>query len=374
MTFDRVKVRPNDDVFFKHHYQWDGGASPPGNLYRSVPDNTMQGETIPHFHSKRKRGELLPHTAFSQFEVEEIDFSGFDMSFNADPGGTDHWFDDHILWEPGGVRVWHSPDASGAQAEIQRAAANINSAGFDALTSLAELRKSATMLQRFANRLGKLLSHRGRVLTGKQIAQAWLEGRYGWRTLAFEVRDLNDAITEFDAKRTMWSERSGFSYQEGHSGIMQLVDHHIYGKIEAEYVVTTTHSIRGSVTAQVQPARFTANPLVTGWELTPFSYIVDWALTVGNAIEAFNLVAAADGVSASWGTKSTTSFEGARPYHTQQPNFGTATVSGGSWRYVVSSSQRYPSDVPLTPQISGRALAPSQLLDLTSLMRARSRF
>lgn len=370
--FDRVKVTKNAPVTFPGNWKDYSGADIHWTAEMPVPDTVTRGVTTPGYFQKKKRGDLLPHTDFSQFEVLEYSYTPVHWRVSRPGRPQDFWEvsgDQHIADLP--FTLGHAADSSGGSAEVQRAAAAITGAGFDALTSLAELRQTTNMLNGVSKRVGKLLTHKGRVRTAKELYSAWLEGRYGWRILAMEIRDLNDAIQEFDARRTIWTERSGYSYtdtsfEQGSRPVFDAVGRHYY-----DIHVTTSHSIRGSVAAKVKPARFQTNPLLTGWELVPFSFVLDWAIQVGDAIQALELVNAADGTTASVGVYSLTNVE---VTHTDSSGgWGSIDkLEKGSCNLKFASTTRTPTSIPIQPKLSPRRLRPDQALDLTALYKARA--
>lgn len=345
------------------------GGDVSGNYDVDLPYklHTVQHETD-DFYKLKKSGSLLPHTTFIQSGFTDLTYSFWSTNGTHSPSGD--WMRTQNFWAFLDVnpRVYHSPDLSGGGAELQRAASRILTSGFDALTFAAEYRKTARTFDKFANRLRKLLHSKKAV--GKNIARLWLEGRYGWRQLAFDLRDLNYAVREFDHKRRIWTERSGYSYSE----TTTIPGSYVVGSggatVHGQTTYTTEHSIRGSVSAMVQPAAFRASPINTAWELIPLSFIIDWGLTVGNALNAYALVSAASGITSSVGNHSVTRCKSVVDSITTEPGWNTS-LSAGSSTWSAFQTSRDPTPVPSNPQVSHRLLRPDQILDLSSLMLAK---
>jgi hypothetical protein len=341
---------------------------------------------------RKKAGELLPHTPFDQFEVvsaghtpwtKTTRHAGTNRDWNWSTWPVDH----HI------PRIAHSADIAKAGAFVQQAAAAIYSSGFDASTSLAEMHKTASMVTGINSRVNRFLEavnnikevrklrrsvQNRRVIerNARKIAEilhgAWLEGRYGWRVLAFEIRDLYEAVYEFDTNRKIWTERRGFSYTEKTvtssnmdwglaSGINTTVKEDV-----------TSHSIRGAVASLTDISRFQINPVVTAWELIPFSFVVDFSIQVGEAIQAASLVNTSKATVASIGVKSVTQHTTTQAV-VKTPRSGfTYNSSTGVFEYVVMKSVRMPTSIPFTPQISPDLFwDPLKVLDMQALYRAK---
>jgi len=334
------------------------------------------GQSIPHFHRKIRNGDLLPHTDFRQVTIHEPDYKTRNFKIVRTSNGTWVELTNHDPIINAFVTVpYHAADTSGASAEMQRAAANIYSQGFDALTFGAELHKTRGMVETFIERFRRLSTNKGRLRSAKELYRLWLEGRYGWRQLAFDGQDLYDAVYELDTKRKIWQERSGFSYWDedtivssGHSS----TNHYSY---TITTVYRTQHSIRGSVTALMDISRFSANPVTTAWELIPLSFVVDWVYSVGNAINASSLVLFSNGIASSVGHRSETTVDQTFKYTADAGYyFEYDDASSSYFRGGCVEEVRSPLGLSLTPKLSRRLLRPDQWLDLTAIAQAKALF
>lgn len=138
---------------------------------------------------------------------------------------------------------------------------------------------------------------RTRALRPSQISDAWLELQYGWQPL---LSDCYGAVSAL----------SGENDREG----PRRYRYHVIGKVREDYrsvdreytrnnqlVAATEHTntmhmckvrldYEPDVTAPFQnlvQAGIT-NPLELAWELLPYSFVVDWALPVGNWLSTFD--------------------------------------------------------------------------------------
>jgi hypothetical protein len=251
--------------------------------------------------------------------------------------------------------------------ELQRAASNIQGSGYDVLTGIVEGRKVIKMFKETARSFRRVVTNT-KSFTRGDILDAWASGRYGYRTLAFDIRDLNDAINNWDHKRTIWTERSGYTLRDSDSWtgrIYNWTTMEVYG----EYSSYTTHSIRGAVAASIKPARFSASALRTGWEIIPYSFVLDWVISVGDALGTAQLLAAAEATTSSIGVQSVTT-QTARTWNV----FSKSGYSdGGSSSFTAEGRAEHVSRTPTTlsikPTLRGRLIRPEQILDLTSFVK-----
>jgi hypothetical protein len=339
---------------------------------------------IPEYHARRKRGELLPHTAFKQTELLSVDHIGF-SKYNYK--GT-QWYENINFPVDDSIIIRHAADTSAGSSFVQEAAAAINGAGYDAATSLAEAKQTARMVTGINRKVGRFLNDladlkKGRIdmkkffrKTPKELHKAWLEGRYGWRTLAFDARDLYEAVYEFSSKRKIWTERRGFTYTDRDP---ILVTEKNWGAAAGitrrEISVETEHSIRGAVAALTDVSRFQFNPLNTAWELIPMSFVIDFSLQVGEAIQALSLVHSAKATTASIGFRSETRYSRTDSLVAIPGNGWTYTMSQpGIFKYVFASTVREPSSIPLLPQVGTGFWDAAKLLDMQALYRARGHY
>jgi len=293
-TVSEGAITPADAV--DYYTSCDANGCTYNNIVRtakgSVSYKSASGACTPNFHARRNRGELLPMTPWTQIEISSTGVHG--SSFTGYKIGQSGWWSvdtpqAHGLNPPvtpwyiteGEVDVCNNFDFS---YEVQKAAASIASSGHDTLTFLAELGKTRKMFIDFVKRLAS-----GRYPRGVQdIANAWLEWRYGWRTLLYDLDNLAEAVANLEYKRTRYSKRQGTSHSWTDSSTEDSVT-----SVGTYRFVTTydyTVSVRGSVTADISPSSFQFNPVQTAWELVPWSFVVDWLINVGQALSAITFL------------------------------------------------------------------------------------
>jgi len=333
------------------------------------------GVSIPGFHRLQKSGALLPHTPFTQVEWvgEHVDGSYF-----ADD--TNNWSEFSNYQGPTFSGVAYrigdfadndcdhtsSPDQTIPDYFVQQAAARIYASGFDALTASAEAKKTVSGFRGVARRMTDLATK----FSSKRMYQLWLEGRYAWRTLAYDVRDFHEAVTEFEKTREIWTERAGLSTTHSSTTDIATTSNNDFS-FTLTKSVENNFSLRGSVAGLIKPAQFRANPLETGWELVPYSFVVDWVFDVGTALQALAFQSVASSWTASKGFQcdSKVTYEvGAIP----KPNrTGNCSVT---WEYSGTRQSRSPvTEITTLPQLTNRALSWDLSLDLQALSQVRSK-
>lgn len=356
---------------------------------KSVEHNYMVGGDIPHFHSKLKKGILLPHTSFHQYKGKYEWVSGSYYSHINPPSAV--WsnianfgasyqtlcilpvYPSMSETQTEMVKHYPGPDKSVLTYQVQRAAARIYSQGFDSLTFMAELPKMRGSLGDILKRMKKLkdkfkvkqlsLNEKDEVL--ESYFQLWLQYRYEWRVLLYDIQDLHGALMLFDEKRKIFSERSGIT-QSGISSKQKIFTgtDHVY---TCDLNIHWEHSLRGAITARISPPQMQINPLVTAWELTKWSFILDWAVDVGTAIEALSFAMYNQEYFASSGIQTKLVIDQNITGVTVPTKYGSASmVHSGN----VEIQTRTPTSVNLVPQMTGKFITSEKLLDIQAIIRS----
>lgn len=346
--------------------QFDNGSfTTTHDFSHEYPQLETWGQSTSNFNRKKKSGALLRHTHFKQVSASHEGSAG---DLHRDFGGSntlDLYGYDWVCGRGYHIRnVAHSPDTSFAATEVQRAAASIYGAGHDSLTSVLELNKVPKLFKTAAQRMKRLHSERGRKFSKQDFNDSWAEGRYGFRTLAYDIRDLHSAITDFDENRKIWTEKSGYSYTQESTYVKS--DPWSGGMIVGEFTDVSTHSIRGAVAAMFKPARYRVDPVQTAWELVPYSFVVDWVVSVGDALAAHALIASAEGLTASIGvhTVSKRTVE-----VSAEADAGVNFTYNSSYNGTYEYTTRSPTVVTARPAIRGRQINPSYITDLRSFAK-----
>jgi len=248
---------------------------------------------------------------------------------------------------------------------VQAASSKIYSSGHDSLTFAVEFNKVVRMFKNVRKTLVKLLKdskYRGI----DSVADGYLEYRYGWRILYFDIISLYGAIEGLqDKRRSRYSERVGRNVTSTDVALKRFL-----GSVDDFTVVQTTElniSLRGSVTADIEPASFSFNPIVTAWETVKYSFIVDWVLGIGQWIASMSFIAISSNHSGSGGIKVTASRTGRLSL--SSPVGTSVSVDHDFQSSSVGTAYfRIPQPVSLTPFVRIK-LDTLKFIDLWALFR-----
>lgn len=273
-----TKLNPRKDVSYRH----------------------MEGWNTPNYHKRRKRGELIPMTPWLQdIYVGEADGSmNFIDSRNGSGAYCNRWVNGKAIIDYDlEIAPYLEEDVSYL---VQDAAAAIYSSGYDVLTFIAEFRQMVDMFRGLTKKFGNLAESYNRTKNkrrskwsraqraARDVSNEWMESRYGWRVLAYDILNFIEVVNEFDDKRKRYSKRKGFSntITASSSETVEIGT----GTFEINSIVDTIVSYRGSVVADIQPPKWRFNLATTGWEKIPLSFVIDWFVSVGSAIDATNFL------------------------------------------------------------------------------------
>lgn len=363
----------------RHYLIYPGGGE--GTLASGSSVNreilsSFTGWDIPGYHKRRRAGELLPYTPW-----EQIKSDGFWESHlhRYDPSGY-QYHTDHDWSHPTSLVPWRYDVASlREQARnldfspaITQAAANIYASGHDSLTFLAELHKVVAMFKHAHKSLVNLLTkpprrRRGAVDTiatfEEMVERHWLEYRYGWRILYFDMVDIAHALADLDDIRKRFSERAGSKLSNYTTTTNSYANPAAYNFTVAQYEDSLI-SIRGTVTADISPPKFRFNPVLTGWELIRFSFIIDWFIGVGSWLESVSLMAFSTDCKAAGGVKIIVN----RGAGLTNVTFNAGNT--GDLYYHMENKAEYnvrvPSSVPNLPSVNVRIDVP-KVIDLWAI-------
>lgn len=210
--------------------------------------------------------------------------------------------------------IWPSSYAGASQNEaILRLRKKLADAKINSLSSLGELGETVEMVLSTAKSIASAYHNvrRGhfkramRDLNLKKVsgaANAWMSYRYGWRPLLQDVENAvvaladryerADDIIRVEAGREAFSER-----MFARTGTTQLDTFAASGRKHSyRYVVNAR--VTGAGTRVLNQLGFVNLPS-SGWELLPFSFVVDWFLPIGDYLETLSATAGLTFVSGS---------------------------------------------------------------------------
>jgi hypothetical protein len=334
---------------------WDATTNELVGYYPTVValrERGLSGFDIPDFHKRRAKGELLPYTPFTQFELEGAATGVYDNTYV--PTGHRQYMKDNYVF----FNEWQMTSGDAitiANAYLDEAAEMVNASaaaiytqGWDALTFIAELKKTVLMFKETIRRFVRIYK-RVSYSKNKDFASLWLEGRYGWRPLIYDIIEIDKALRKFDTQRKRYKQNVGRSINE-------LVDsYEVYedrSTNTATYLVETrvSASVRGSIVADIQPPRIRFDPAKTAWELIPYSFVIDWFVQVGQFVDALNFLRLSKQYRAAAGVYATVERTMVRTDFSQAGNYSTIREMSGKTTCTVT--RREPQSVQLSPTVN----------------------
>lgn len=272
-------------------YGAGGGTSNVYNYLNAGSYKSTTGVKTPDFYNRRKRGDLIPPTLFSQEEWDATTAGSWSLTSYS---SGDAYVADFFL--PTSYNLTISPPSGLLQGWIDQyessvyvggAVARLYNRGFDALTFIAELRETAKLFKDVLGRFfGMLRRH-----SLEDLTSGWLELRYGWRPLVKDIEDINELLISLSENPdfVIFSERYGKT--ENLYDVTDSKGYMNYGSFQYDaFRHTTTASIglRGTAASKIEPPRITFDPIVTAWELVPYSFVIDWFFNVGSMLNALH--------------------------------------------------------------------------------------
>jgi hypothetical protein len=350
-------------------------------------------ERTPHYTARMKRGELIPFTHFEQtFEKKA---QTMDQHFIYQAGssyyedyanglGIESGFDN--LVSKISASAWKDSVLSSNENDrmyyVQAAAAAIYASGFDALTFAAEFRDVFRLFRRIEPRFVRALSRNGKVdprwsakKYWRKVSNDYMEERYGWRLLMYDLVDLQALIgnlrkERFDRyKKRMGSDSFSSTSVSYDSPAYSYGDSRRHMRWETMFRMDV--GVRGSVCADILPPQIALDIDVTLWEKTKLSFVLDWVVNVGQTLNALHFLATTTKYTAASGLR----------FALDAPIAVSGVIDSGSvqlWDIDATASYQYeynvrvPTSVPWFP-VPKLNLDPLKVVDLISIVSQHRR-
>lgn len=189
------------------------------------------------------------------------------------------------------------------------ALAKAKTQGMDILTFYAEFQKTLDMVTGVATRVLKRAHDIVRVRKLSRIkdrkafisafSDSWLEYRYGWRVLAYDIEDIQELIAFLHNGLSVRLKAKGKSLAENvihnSSGVSESITFPSVGSSgspyrhiwkDEEYHGVRSHA--GVLIESYMRSAVTVDPILTLYELTPYSFVVDWLFNVNQWLSAMS--------------------------------------------------------------------------------------
>lgn len=335
---------------------------------------SFTGFDIENYHARKARGDLLPHTPFTKRTYTlQRSFGTFQEKWKATGCVQNEWnpLPDFQVFDSFNRNVEPEIQEFGIDPAylVQMAAAAVYGKGWDVGTFIGELSQTIRMFTSLASSVFRRGDEWNK-LTDKQLTDAYLQNRYGWRTFVYDLQDFSDAVTRFDRSRKRYSERQGVS--ASHTDVVTDTPYSSVACTINRTVVTETQlSVRGAITADIQPPQFALNPFVTGWELMRFSFIIDWVIDIGTWLMSLSFLYLSTNYTASHGYKFTRvvtcTLTGANGTDPVNYSYSFAGSSSTSVLEVITRTPTSVSTLPSIVKLPGFDAA--KIADLTAIVR-----
>lgn len=273
-------------------------TSPPGQtgVYQA---KTITDVEVPRFHSLLRCGKFLP---LNPCTIETVTRTLTQSQENHLEYKKSCQNNGKALSEERGLNYQYTgsyylpiPEVPEAviTAVVNAAVADSRAHVFDALTFLGEFAETQRMfkhnLSRFELGVNKLIrkasKYRGpRSAKLQALAGLWLEWRYGWTPLVYSLRDIRARIqgrTDTIAKGRGYQTISISDSKVTHESLSN-------SDVSITSTISGQHIVRGWAASDIgNPfADSGFDPLVTAYELTTLSFVLDWFVQYGTWIQA----------------------------------------------------------------------------------------
>jgi hypothetical protein len=339
----------------------------------SVQAAEYDGRSLVGFHKLQRSGRLLPMLPFEKL-VRHSSIMG-EYNYTRISDGSSVTVPNHGMADSDFALtksdVSEYVTSQNYNVLAQDAMASIYETGWDAGTFAAELGSTVRLFTSIVPRFVEFAKRHRTVLRsatqlGLSADSAWLEGRYGWRTLWFDIVDLNKLLFEFDHARQRYYERKGLSQNR-----VKKQTESMYYADSVQYITTVVTDVvnasyRASVCADIMPPPMRFNLAITGWETVKFSFLVDWLIGIGRWLASMSFSSLASDYVASAGVRITID----RTITTLSSTDTMATHTGSSWisgSSTLEYNRRTPIVVSSLPQFNLN-IDSFKILDLVSLL------
>jgi hypothetical protein len=367
----------------------------------------FHGVDTPHYTARKKRGELLPLNAYVRYDEDRSGSYGGSVVYDQrciNPTWTCNgtasvdrrgWLVEEDSVQSSEQLQLEMMQDCNITALLQEAIADA-SPDLDALTTIIEAPKTVKMIVNARSNAVELLKplkrayrdvktlralrpsvlYRDTKEVVKVLGSGWLEWRYGWRNLGFDIEDCAKAYNQ--PKRQFVSGRSGLGGPQETVVSTGVIDPSGIPGTALEFEKTTQldTSYRANFIGKhlVESSNALLSPSVTSWEEIPLSWVADWFVTAGAAISAWVVKSSLEQYHCSLGLKRQVTVD-ARITDAYTQNGGDCPYrdpeghgSAFTWKMT---KLRWPHSVPsLTPQFRVR-LNTKRWLDAISLLATR---
>lgn len=194
-----------------------------------------------------------------------------------------------------------NPETEGFNAARTKALLKLQDQKVQLGVDLAEAKKTFNMVAGLASQLWRGLLYAKRrqweamrrelglgyqdVFTGKASSRRLLEMQYGWMPLMQSLKGGYDLLTEQVKDKALLvhgygNHRMDYTFSGRSSDALGL-------RIRNRYQCGITANMSNDFSRTLTRAGL-VNPLSLGWELVPYSFVIDWGIPIGNVLEGLS--------------------------------------------------------------------------------------
>lgn len=240
-------------------------------------------------------------------------------------------------------------DPNQITAVVNGAVADCRSATWDVLTEIGELSETIRMFNNLGSRLNRdVLKYIGKgIKTPKQIASWWLGYRYGVMPIFYSIEDARKA---FSSRRGIERIKGRSSVQLGGTPTWSSGDISIASGTRGSWTQTMSYNItlRGWAMGHSSWSNdFGFDPLVTAYELTTLSFVLDWFVDYGTWLQAISPFSPVTVDGTMYSIRLQSVWEASRQVYpvNDATTFGVGSGDNVFWREVVNEYARFPAAV-----------------------------
>lgn len=355
---------------------------------------TITDTVTPNFFSLCRKGKFLPLNTVEIVTTREERIPGSgDRNYQTITSGTGSpCFPKRIDSGPSwGLRPWlvtlPPPDDDIIDAVVTNAIADAKESVFDLGTFLGELREAHAMMRsnmdgvflfskqaaREARRSTWRPGEAGRLFSA--FNSRFLELQFGWLPLLRNYQDAKNALNNTMSKGFMVDGSSKVEEPLELEEYSETPNYSSQGLLKELHSLNGTRTYRGKAFAEITfPDRYKwgLDPLVAGWELIRFSFIVDYFINVGNWVQAITPFGGASLLGSCGSIKESYTQEQSIEIDFSANADTTGNYSGRKTILTVDRYHRFPHSGGILPSWNPR-LTTIRLVNLASLAYAHRR-
>lgn len=353
---------------------WGAWVNHNGPYPTSIRKGWTYGYDTPDVHALRRKGKLIPMTLYRRLDkvidplLFAVEYRNSTAVYN--PTYETNLYEQCRYSDVTDEYLEQQLDRDLGLYLVQEAAADAYTRGWDGLTFVAEYHKTRKMvlglarnLRSLYDRVMKLLFERRSDLSfagllalklkqarALKLEDVWLEARYGWRILIYDIEDVYKLLTNLGKQTNRVRSKS----LDGSSSTETSTTTVAWGTQGNEsYTTTTSLSVQhiGRLVADFSPPKVRVNIPLTAWELVKFSWVVDWFFHVGQWLEALSFLGMQSSYTSAWGCAVKVSRQVTHPVFTPIGSKSIVLTSHkGSGLTTATYLVRNPCQVSILPQ------------------------